>query len=286
MTIRKTIRPVTLKRIIQVCSLAYKEKIVDTKSVSNELGLSLDRGNEIVLELQMIGLLTEEGKTFSSNSETKQFLEYFENNNWKKIHEYFLLKYRFYKDFIEILEKTPTYSKGLTLTEIKDISEKESLSLNQTAVEVVSDWCERLGVTQRHLFSRRIYIINNLPNLGPLNFKETVQNHYRDFCALHHKKSVFIEIPALREDICEKMRLKRKSFDEMLKVLFLENIGRMELSGAPITTLAKESPLSEKKMQVQESNSLLCPKFEACKQREGLIVGKKAYYYLSIYERL
>jgi hypothetical protein len=39
-------------------------------------------------------------------------------------------------------------------------------------------------------------------------------------------------------------------------------------------------------MKVQEKNSLLSPKFEACKQREGLIVGKKAYYYMAIYEKL
>ena len=46
----------------------------------------------------------------------------------------------------------------------------------------------------------------------------------------------------------------------------------MELSGAPITTLAKRVPLV-KRNEVRPKPQF-SPKFEACKQREGLVVGK------------
>lgn len=285
MSIRKTIRPVTLKRIIQVCSLLHEVKAADVQAVSKELCLSNDRAKEILLELQLIGLLTVENKIYYANKQTKEILQYYEENCWEKLHEYFMQNYRFYKDFIEIL-KNNTASKGLTFEEIELSSEKQNFNLNQTAITVLSDWCERLGVIQRHLFTRRLYLtIYSQPPSFQI-FKDTLQNYYREFCTVHHKRNLFVEIPALREDIAEKLRIKRTKFDELLKELFLANIGKMELSGAPITTLAKKSPFSEKKMKLDQKTAILSPKFEACKQREGLVVGKKAYYYLSIYEQL
>jgi len=75
-----------------------------------------------------------------------------------------------------------------------------------------------------------------------------------------------------------------KGFDNMLRQTYLENIGKVELSGAPIITLAKKSPLSEKKIKFQGKQNILSPKFELTRKREGLLVGPKAYFYLAIHE--
>jgi hypothetical protein len=284
MTERKTIRPVTLRRVIETCSIAVKAKKVDTSIISNQLKVSASRAKEILLELETMGLLTHRDSSFVTNSRTEGFLGYFEKDSWDRIHEYFNVNYRFYRDYIQILQAN-VENKGLTLIEIKEISEKGKLSLNQTAVEVLSDWCERLGVVQKHLFTRRVYIIK-AKNADCETFKSAIAKYYRDFSISNRQRGVFMEVPILREDICEELKMPRKSFDEMLRTLFLENVGKMELSGAPITTIAKKSPLSEKKMKREEKDVILSPKFEAAREREGLLVNKKSYYYLAIYDRI
>jgi hypothetical protein len=286
MTPRNTIRPVTLKRVIETSSIATKTKNINTTTISKELSVSSERAKEIILELELMGLLTNKERNYLPNNNTEKFLEYFENEHWNKIHEYFDSNYRFYHDYIKILQSNIS-GKGLTLIEIKDNSIKEKLSLNQTAVEVLSDWCERLGIIQRHLFTRRIYLSKSCAtNENSKIFKEVLLKYYREFSISNQRRGIFMEIPTLREDICEKLNISRKSFDEMLRNLFFENIGKIELSGAPITTLAKKSPLSEKKMVIQGKDAILSPKFEAAKEREGLIVSQKAYYYMAIHEAI
>jgi len=285
MSERKTIRPVTLRRVIEVSDLAIKAKRIDTAIVSKELGVSLSRAKEIILELEIMGLLTRLDNSHVPGNKTEEFLKYFENDQWDKIHEYFLANYRFYQDFIHILQANINNSKGLALAEIKEASVKGELSLNQTAVEVLSDWCERLGVVQRHLFTRRLYLII-IGNADHKIFKDALLKYHREFSVSNRRRGIFLEIPTLREDLCEKLKVSRKVFDEMLRSTFLENVGRIELSGAPIITLAKKSPLSEKRMKLEGKDAILSPKFEAVKEREGLSVGQKAYYYLAIHDSI
>jgi hypothetical protein len=169
------------------------------------------------------------------------------------------------------------------MNEIKEESAFRKMNLNQTAVEVLSDWCERLGVIQRHLYSRRLYLIKN--GIADYHaFKENLVKIYREFSFSRMHKGIFVEIPAIREDLCEELKINRKVFDEMLRQTYLENIGKIEMSGAPVTTLAKKSPLSEKKMKLEGKDAIMSPKFEVSKDREGLSVGQKAYYYLAIHE--
>lgn len=285
MSKRKTIRPVTLRRVIEVSNLAIRAKRIDTTTVSKELGVSLPRAQEIIMELETMCLLTHLDNYYVQSNSTKEFLKYFEDDKWDKIHEYFLANYRFYQDFISILQANINNSKGLALTEIKEASVNGELSLNQTAVEVLSDWCERIGIIQRHLFTRRIYLIRT-EIADHKSFKDALLKYYHEFSVSNRRRGVFLEIPTLREDLCEKLKVSRKVFDAMLRKTFLENVGRMELSGAPIVTLAKKSPLSEKKMKLEGKEAILSPKFEATKEREGLSVGQKAYYYLAIHDRI
>jgi hypothetical protein len=90
----------------------------------------------------------------------------------------------------------------------------------------------------------------------------------------------------IREDLCERLKIARKAFDESMRAVYLENVGRMELSGAPIITLAKKSPLSERKIKRNGKAAILSPKYEIQKDREGLSVGQKTYYYMAIHEEI
>jgi len=230
-----------------------------------------------------MGLLTHLNEAYVPSSKTTDFLTYFENEQWDRIHEYFLLNYSFYQDFIRLLTDHINDNKGLFKDEIEEESKNRQLSLNQTAIAVLSDWCDRLGVIQRHLYTRRIHLIKR-EETDFETFKDVLEKCYRGLSVSYCRKGVFIEIPRIREDMCEQLKITRKVFDEMLRETYLENIGRIELSGAPIITLAKKSPLSEKKIKFAGKQTILSPKFELERKREGLLVGQKAYYYLAIHE--
>lgn len=276
-------RPVTLRRVIEICSLATKTKKVGVAIISERLVVGPSRAKEIILEVIRMALLESHDDAYTANANTIKFLEYFENEQWDKIHEYFLANYQFYQNFIRILEDHINNDKGLSLNEIKEESTKHKLNLNQTAVEVLSDWCDRLGVVQRHLYTRRLYLIR-YEETNFERFKNALKKCYRELSFSHGRKGVFVEIPKIREDTCEQLKITRKGFDEILRQTYLQNIGRIELSGAPIITLAKKSPLSEKKIKFQGRQTMLSPKFELTRKREGLLVGQKAYYYLAMHE--
>lgn len=275
-------RPVTLRRVIEICSLATKTEKVNIPIISQKLGVGPSRAKEIILEVIRMALLESHDDVYTANANAIKFLEYFENEHWDKIHEYFLVNYQFYRNFIRILEDHIN-NKGLSLNEIKEESTKRKLNLNQTAVEVLSDWCDRLGVVQRHLYARRLYLIR-YEETNFERFKNAIKKCYRELSFSSGRKGVFVEIPKIREDMCEQLKITRKGFDDMLRQTYLENIGKVELSGAPIITLAKKSPLSEKKIKFQGRQTMLSPKFELTRKREGLLVGQKAYYYLAMHE--
>jgi len=280
---RTTIRPVTLRRVIEVCSLATKLKTINVETISKRLNTSVSRAKEILKEVEKMRLLTYSDKTYVLNSKTTDFLSYFENEQWRRIHEYFLKNYSFYRDFIRLLAGHINEDKGLLIDEIKEESQDRKLSLNQTAVEVMSDWCDRLGVIQRHLYSKRLYLVKDEGTDAKI-FKSVLVQCYRTISLSYGRKGVFVKIPKIREDMCEQLKITRKVFDELLRQTYLENIGRIELSGAPIITLAKKSPLSVKKIRFEGKQTILSPKFELTREREGLLVGQKAYYYLAIHE--
>jgi len=279
---RRTIRPLTLRRVIETSSLATKSKTINIQTISEKLDVSVSRAKEVLLEVERMGLLTHFDDAYVPTNKTSDFLNYFENEQWNRIHEYFLKNYSFYRDFIHLLANHTYEKKGLSMEEVKEESTHHP-SLNQTAIEVLSDWCDRLGVIQRHLYTKRIYLVE-CKGTDFKSFKSALMKCYRELSLSYGRKGVFVEIPKIREEMCEQLKITRKVFDEMLRETYLENIGIIELSGAPIITLAKKSPLSEKKIKFVEKQTILSPKFELERKREGLSVGQKAYYYLAIHE--
>jgi len=282
---RTTIRPVTLRRVIEVCSLATKSNIINFEIVSKRLNTSVSRAKEILKEVEKMRLLTHSDKAYVQRRKTTDFLNYFEKEQWNRIHEHFLRNYSFYQNFIRLLADHINEDKGLSIDEIKEESQNRKLSLNQTAVEVLSDWCDRLGVIQRHLYSKRLYLVKSEGTDAKI-FKSVLVQCYRTISLSYGRKGVFVKIPKIREDTCEQLKITRKVFDEMLRQTYLENIGRIELSGAPIITLAKKSPLSEKKIKFEGKQTILSPKFELKRDRNGILIGHKAYYYVAIHENL
>ena len=280
---RKTMRPVTLRRVIEICSLALQDKGLTVETVSKRLNSSLTRAKEILLETEKMGLLIHSKDIWKATEKTAEFLGYFEKEEWTKIHQYFLENYQFYKEFIQVLKNHIVDPQGLRAYEIVKESAEHDLHLNKTAVEVLSDWCERLGVIQRNLYTAKIYIIKEEKE-DLKNFLRTLVKIYRKLAFSQWRKEVYVEIPLIRENVCEELKISRKIFDELLKEAYPKNVGRIEFSGAPITTFAKKSPLSEKKMTPVGKEAIMSARSTLKREREGLTINKKSYYYLAIHK--
>ncbi|MEM2739138.1 MAG: hypothetical protein QXK93_09165 [Candidatus Bathyarchaeia archaeon] len=280
---RKTMRPITLRRIIEICSLSTKDKGLTVETVSKRLNSNTSRAKEMLLEVEKMGLLNHSGNQWTKNERTSKFIEYFEREEWNKIHQYFLENYQFYKEFIQILQGHMNRSQGLSLDDIVKESADHGLHLNKTAVEVLVDWCERLGVIQRNLYTAKVYLLReNTENLEC--FIKTLVKIYRKHAFSLWRKEVYVEIPLIRESVCEELKISRKTFDDLLKEAYLKNVGKIEFSGAPITTLAKKSPLSEKKITPVGKEAIMSASSTLKREREGLTINKKSYYYLAIHE--
>ena len=277
---RKTMRPVTLRRVIEVCSLALKGRRLDVKMVSEKLNTSRLRAKEILLEVERMGLLDNSKGFWTFNDRTVKFLEYFEKEDWKGIHRYFLNHYHFYRAFIQILQDHIDKEEGLSLNEIKN---ERKANLNRTAIEVLSDWCERLGVIQRNLYTGKIYLIkeNEIPSLK--EFLIHLTKAYVKLSVSQWRREIFVKIPLIREHLCENLKISRATFNKLLKKAYLDNIGKIEFSGAPITTLAKKSPLREKRIKPHGKEMIMSTQLNSQRKREGITVNKKTYYYLAIH---
>lgn len=282
---RKTMRPITLSRIIEICSLAMQDKGLSIETASKKLNSSVSRAKEMLLEVEKMGLLTNSENLWRANERTAKFIGYFEKEEWNKIHQYFLENYQFYKEFIQILQDHIGDSQGLSIDEIIKEAAGRGLHLNKTAVEVLSDWCERLNVIQRNLYTAKIYLLKeDFENFE--SFTKALIRIYRKLASSIWHREVYVEIPLIREKICEELKIPRKTFDDLLKEAYLKNVGKIEFSGAPITTLAKKSPLSEKKIIPVGKEAIMSASSTIKKEREGITINKKSYYYLAIHEAI
>ena len=102
MAVRKTIRPITIRRVVEYCRLIQSGK-TSISQIENELALSDSRVKEIARELQVMNLLKIEEDQLVPNHNTFAFLENFEQENWDAIHSFFFTNYPFYRTYINLL---------------------------------------------------------------------------------------------------------------------------------------------------------------------------------------
>lgn len=280
---RRSIRPVTLRRVIETCDLALKKGKLEVESLCDVLGTTKRHGKEIVDELKRMNLLEPEDNMYIPTSVAESLIKAYQKGDWKSIHAIFLGNYRFYKAFIDSILKDP-----LTKDEIlHKLSDLEDMIFNKTALDMLCDWAERLSQVQRSLFTNRYYIIHD--NTVQFNlFVDVLQNCYEALnCELRPGlKLVYVEVSRLREKVCEKLRIKRCLFDDLFGQVAGKFIGKMELCGAPLTTSAKKSPTSIRKMKRGGKNPVLSPTFTTIKEGKGVELDGKQYHYVAIFEPL
>jgi hypothetical protein len=94
----------------------------------------------------------------------------------------------------------------------------------------------------------------------------------------------YLSIPELREETCERLGCTRTAFDEALVNLVGQNVGKLELSGAPMDTGAKEAQLGIKQIALADDDGLVSTDQSTDQVMRGVEQYGKQYYYLAVHD--
>lgn len=268
---RVSMRPVTISRVVETLWYAADHSPFSPNDLAGYLKASQNRGKEIAEEMANMQLLNKNVDSFSITNKGQSLIDAVQEQNWDKIHS-LMMDYPFYREFNQFLKENGPHTKEAALTFLIN----SPVHFNAATIQVLCDWGERLGIIQRNVFSGQYYTVkpftdNFIPcflsayqelniHLGPL-----MQKHY-------------IEIPILRESMCEKWRISRHEFDKMLIDAYGKNIGKLELSGAPITTHARISSKKVKSTIVTKMPERLVVTLSSEEFLNGVSIRGKSYY--------
>lgn len=267
-------RPVTLSRVLEVAYLTLCEQKLNGLKVAISLGINKRRASEILKEMVTIGLFTFENEYYIPTPDCENFLNYIKNRNLEDLHE-LLLKYPYYNSFYTTLKLIEPATKNQILENIK-ISD---LHFNNVSIDVLCDWGERIESIQRNVFTNQYYSTSNMYDNITHTFLE-VYNELNVKINLFMSKR-YVEIPKVRETVCQRLNMKRHNFDELFKEMYLKNIESLELTGAPITTEAKKTSKKIKKNCFSEVANNFSVKFSSNMYLNGVTIDGRVYYYIA-----
>ncbi|MFC7141833.1 hypothetical protein ACFQMA_18605 [Halosimplex aquaticum] len=285
---RATIRPVNLSRLVElthVCEGGTKS----TEEVEVALDVSHRRAREAILEAERVSLLSEKGGQEESVYETtdigESFLEAVREEDWQRASSILATHSPHYKSFIETLDEDGQGSLDVLLERLEDTQEFTPYSFNQTGIEVVGDWAKRLGRVQRNAFSGSYYLTDR--SKVPPNFHFVLLEVYDDLeqTAGVDLRQRYLSIPRLREEVCERLGCTRDDFDDALLAVCQQNVGKLELSGAPLDSAAKDAALGIKQMERSDEDGLVTTSQSTQQVMNGVELYDKQYYYLAVYDR-
>lgn len=285
---RDTIRPVTLSRIVEVIDFCHQEAHSSPENIKEAFGMSGNRTNEVLSEVDRLSLITiadEIELTPSGN----QFHNALLQAEWQEIHEVLYRASPHYQIFIDTLAERENNEMGVDENQLLSALEcrNHDFRFNKTGVSLLTDWAERLGVIQRNVFEDRYFSIQSSTNSE--TFAEALQDQYDEMEVTRGlgMRQRYISIPKLREYICERLNISRDAFDDHLASLAQANIGRMELSGAPHDSQAKESRLGIKTITLTEEDGVVSTSMSSDRVLSGITMPDgKMYYFLTIFEQL
>ena len=282
---RPTVRPVTLARLVEVTHFCQNSPQT-TENVEQRLNVSHRRARETILEALRIGLLDElPDAYYEATAVGDSFVQAVENQDWKQVSVILETRSPHYSNFLEILEQEGPGSLDRVLNELENQAEFTTYSYNQTSIEVLGNWGKCLGTVQRNAFTGEYYRPQN--DTPPANFDHTLLRIYDELeeTAGVGMRQRYLSIPELRETVCTILQLSRKAFDDALRALAQENIGKLELSGAPRDTGAKEANYGIKEIELSDDDTLVSTSQSTDQVMQGIEQHGKQYYYLTVHDR-
>lgn len=281
---KQSFKPITLKRIIETCSLAINSRGITPHSLEKNLSVSKRRAKEILSEMTKMKLLIKANEVFKASLDAIKIIDAFNQENWLIIHEILYKNYEFYQTFIDTLKKYGSKGKGLTREELLLILRKGKLKFNVVMLDVLSDWAERLGIVQHNLYEGRYYYVDDQKTKDE-HFMSILKECYSELNKQVKPgvKLIYIEIPRIREYVCEKMGISREKFDKLLILAYISNPDKIELSGAPLISATKNIPESIRKMKGGKKEDILSPYFYRIKEGKGIEISGKVYQFIAIF---
>lgn len=285
---RATVRPVTLARLVETTHVCSDEPR-STADIEQKLSVTYRRARETLLEALRIDLIDENAAPEEAEYETtyigEKFLSAVRAEDWPTVSDILSTRSPHYGAFMNVLDDIAPATLDDVLTELEVVEEHTPRSYNQTSVEVVGDWAERLGAIQRNAFSGSYYPVER--DDVPGNFPYALLAVYDELeeTAGVSLRQRYLSIPELRETFCERHRCRRDAFDRALSRLAGQNVGRIELSGAPIDTGAKDAKLGIKEMELGGDEGLVSTTQSTEQVMAGVEQFGKQYYYLAVHDR-
>lgn len=267
-------RPVTLSRIIEAAYLAQKKHTINNSTLKIVLNINTRRATEILEEMAIIGLLNSSNENYQPTQNCEKLMKYVEDNRFEEIHS-ILMEHRHYNSFYTVLKLIEPATQDQILNKLLS----SNVYFNKTTVDILCDWGERVGSIQRNIFTNHYYSISN----NHKKIKDTFLDVYNEenvHIGISLKKR-YVEIPKIRETICQRLNMGRNNFNELFRNLCLKNIGSLELSGAPLTTKAKKCNKKIKTSCISELAEKIEVNFFSNKYLEGMNINGKIYYYIS-----
>jgi hypothetical protein len=285
---RATVRPVTLARLVETAHICSAEPR-STIDIEERLDVTHRRARETLLETLRIDLIDEDTAPEEAEYETthigEEFLSAVRSEDWPTVSDVLAARSPHYGAFLDVLDDVAPAALNAVLSELEVAEKHTPRSYNQTSVEVVGDWAERLGTIQRNAFTGSYYPIER--DEVPANFPYALLAVYDDLeeTAGVSLRQRYLSIPELRETFCERHRCRRDAFDRALRRLAGQNVGRLELSGAPMDTGAKDAKLGIKEMELGGDEGLVSTTQSTEQVMAGVEQFGKQYYYLAVHDR-
>jgi len=282
---RPTVRPVTLARLVETAYLCECSP-ASTEDIEEELGVSHRRARSTILEAVRIGLVDEvDEDSYESTSVGDSFVEAVQEENWTRVTDVLETRSPHYGEFLDVVKLEAPVTLENTLAHLDDRSEFTPYTYNQASIEVLGDWSERLGAVQRNAFSGEYYVPER--DAMPTSFEQILLQVYDD---LEETTGVglrqrYLSIPEVREELCTRLGATRGSFDDALETLAQQNVGKLELSGAPMDTGAKDASFGIKEISLSGDDSLVSTSQSTEKVMAGIEQFDKQYYYLTVHDR-
>ena len=286
---RATVRPVTLARLVELSHICVSDSKT-TDEIETTLDVTRRRARETILEAVRIDLLETvepeaETNTYVTTDVGRSFLEAVRDEQWSTVSDILETRSPHYRAFLDVLVEEHPISPDDLLGELQARSEFSSYKFNQTSIDVVGDWAERLGRIHRNAFSGTYYPVTRSD--VPRNFPYIVLTVFDELesSAGVDLRQRYLSIPELREAVCERIGCPREAFDEALVDLVGQNVGKLELSGAPIDTGAKEARFGIKEIDLAGDDALVSTSQSTDRVMAGVEQFDKHYYYLAVHDR-
>lgn len=282
---RPTVRPVTLARLVETAHLCGQASR-STEDIEQELGVSHRRARETILETLRIGLIdSRQEEIYAATEDGDDFVVAVENERWMDVSECLSRLSPHYRLFLDVVSEFGPAQLDVLLERLEERGADTPYNFNQTGIEVVGDWGERLKRVQRNAFTGEYYEPSE--SIVDGDFAQQVLSIYDDLEETTgvNLRQRYLSIPEIRETVCSRYGYSRSAFDEALAELATQNVGRLELSGAPVDTGAKEARYGIKDIALSDDQGLVTTSQSTEKVMQGIEQYGKRYYYLTVHDR-